>query len=46
MAVGGFVAVVLDNTVAGTREERGLSDWARIAEGDDEFRTILDRLRG
>jgi xanthine/uracil permease len=45
MAVGGFVAVVLDNTVAGTREERGLTAWARIAEGDDEFETFIERLR-
>jgi xanthine/uracil permease len=44
MAVGGLVAFVLDNTVAGTREERGLTDWERIAEGDDEFRTALERF--
>ena len=46
MAVGGLVAFVLDNTVAGSREERGLTDWARIAEGDDEFETFVERLRG
>ena len=45
MAVGGVIAFVLDNTVAGTREERGLLDWERIAEGDDEFQTFLERLR-
>ena len=45
MAVGGAIAFVLDNTVAGTREERGLLDWERIAEGDDEFQTFLERLR-
>ncbi|XP_072562422.1 solute carrier family 23 member 1 [Paramormyrops kingsleyae] len=27
MFVGGFLAFVLDNTVPGTREERGLLDW-------------------
>jgi xanthine/uracil permease len=46
MAVGGFVAFVLDNTVAGTREERGLTDWEDIAEGDEEFQTVVERLRG
>jgi len=45
MAVGGVVALVLDNTVAGTRKERGLTDWARIAEGDEEFETFVERLR-
>lgn len=44
MAVGGFIAFVLDNTVDGSREERGLTDWERIAEGDDEFETFLERL--
>jgi xanthine/uracil permease len=27
MAVGAFVALVLDNTVPGTDEERGLTAW-------------------
>ena len=45
MAVGGLVAFVLDNTIPGTREERGLTDWARLAEDEGEFRSIVDRIR-
>jgi len=29
MAVGAFLALVLDNTIPGTREERGLNAWGR-----------------
>ncbi|PSQ31756.1 xanthine permease [Halobacteriales archaeon SW_6_65_46] len=45
MAVGGVIAFVLDNTVAGTRAERGLLDWEQIAEGEDAFQTFVERLR-
>ena len=45
MAVGGFVAFVLDNTIPGTREERGLADWAQLAEKEGEFDSIVDRIR-
>ncbi|WP_438267778.1 uracil-xanthine permease family protein [Halomarina pelagica] len=44
MAVGGIVAFVLDNTVEGTPEERGLADWARIAESDEDFQSAYDRF--
>lgn len=43
MAVGGIVAFVLDNTVPGTRKERGLADWASITEKDDEFSSAVER---
>ncbi|MCU4717431.1 uracil-xanthine permease family protein [Halapricum hydrolyticum] len=45
MAVGGFIALVLDNTIPGTREERGLTDWARLAEDEGDFDSALDRAR-
>ncbi|PSP76377.1 xanthine permease [Halobacteriales archaeon QS_1_68_20] len=44
MAVGGIIAFVLDNTVEGTREERGLEQWKEIAEDEEEFQSIFDRL--
>ena len=43
MAVGGLAALVLDNTIPGTREERGLAEWNRIAEDDGEFTPFWDR---
>jgi len=46
MAVGGLIAFVLDNTVEGTREERGLEEWEAIAEAEDEFQSVVDRIRG
>ncbi|QSG07537.1 uracil-xanthine permease family protein [Halapricum desulfuricans] len=45
MAVGGIIAFVLDNTVPGTRDERGLTDWERLSEGEDAFDSALDRAR-
>ncbi len=45
MAVGGFIALVLDNTIPGTREERGLTDWAQIAEDEGAFDSAIDRAR-
>jgi len=45
MVVGGIVAFVLDNTIPGTREERGLTAWAELTEDDDEFVSVFDRLR-
>ena len=44
MAVGGLVAFVLDNTIRGTREERGLAQWEHIAEDEDEFQTFFERM--
>ena len=46
MAVGGLAALVLDNTIPGTREERGLAEWERITEDDAEFETFWDRWLG
>ncbi|WP_435182024.1 uracil-xanthine permease family protein [Halorussus sp. AFM4] len=43
MAVGGIVAFFLDNTIPGSREERGLTAWADITEDDSEFRSFWDR---
>ncbi|WP_049947964.1 uracil-xanthine permease family protein [Candidatus Halobonum tyrrellensis] len=37
IAVGGISAFVLDNTIPGTREERGLTAWEEITEDDDAF---------
>jgi xanthine/uracil permease len=44
MAVGGIVAFVLDNTVEGTREERGLEEWEATAESDEDFASAYDRF--
>jgi xanthine/uracil permease len=44
MAVGGLVAFLLDNTIPGTREERGLEAWAAIAEDESEFQSAFDRF--
>ncbi|WP_306057456.1 uracil-xanthine permease family protein [Natronococcus wangiae] len=46
MAVGGLAALLLDNTVPGTREERGLAQWERLAEDDSEFETFWQRWIG
>lgn len=35
MAVGGCVAVILDNTIPGTPEERGLTVWRKMASDKD-----------
>ena len=42
MAVGGLAALVLDNTIPGTREERGLAEWDRITEDESEFDSFWD----
>ncbi|MFC7115054.1 uracil-xanthine permease family protein [Natronoarchaeum sp. GCM10025703] len=46
MAVGGLAALVLDNTIPGTREERGLAEWQRLTEEDAEFETFWQRWTG
>ncbi len=43
MAVGGLVAVVLDNTIPGSDDERGLTVWQAIAEDDEDFQTFFER---
>ncbi|CAG0905978.1 unnamed protein product, partial [Darwinula stevensoni] len=43
MFVGGFIAFVLDNTIPGTAEERGLNKWhPQAKEGEDEDRKGLE----
>ncbi|WP_458206261.1 uracil-xanthine permease family protein [Haladaptatus sp. NG-SE-30] len=44
MAVGGIVAFVLDNTVEGTREERGLEAWEAITEDESDFQSAFERF--
>ncbi|WP_435153585.1 uracil-xanthine permease family protein [Haladaptatus sp. DFWS20] len=44
MAVGGLVAFVLDNTVEGTREERGLEAWEAITEDESDFQSAVERF--
>ncbi|WP_049923861.1 uracil-xanthine permease family protein [Halopiger djelfimassiliensis] len=46
MAVGGLAALILDNTIPGTRRERGLAQWDRLTEDDSEFRTFWERWVG
>ncbi|MDL5360909.1 uracil-xanthine permease family protein [Halalkalicoccus sp. NIPERK01] len=45
MAVGGLVALVLDNTIPGTRRERGLEQWDERTEDDSEFHSAWERFR-
>ncbi|QIB73825.1 xanthine permease [Halogeometricum borinquense] len=44
MAVGGLFAFILDNTIEGTREERGLNEWEDAAESDEDFASAYDRF--
>ncbi|WP_049984277.1 uracil-xanthine permease family protein [Halorubrum sp. BV1] len=44
MAVGGIVAFALDNSIAGTAAERGLTAWEDAAEEDEEFTSAYDRF--
>ncbi|MFD1569939.1 uracil-xanthine permease family protein [Halorubrum laminariae] len=44
MAVGGIVGFFLDNSIAGTAAERGLTAWQEGAEGDEEFTSAYDRF--
>jgi xanthine/uracil permease len=44
IAVGGIAAFVLDNTIPGSRDERGLTAWEEITEDDDAFVPIHERL--
>jgi xanthine/uracil permease len=44
MAVGGLFAFVLDNTIPGTTAERGLDEWERVAERDEDFASAYDRF--
>jgi xanthine/uracil permease len=44
MAVGGLVAFLLDNSIAGTAAERGLTAWEEATEADAEFTSAYDRF--
>jgi xanthine/uracil permease len=46
IAVGGIAAFVLDNTIPGTAEERGLTAWEEITEDDDAFVPYHARFLG
>ncbi|XP_059178848.1 solute carrier family 23 member 1-like [Physella acuta] len=42
MFVGGIMAFILDNTIPGTREERGLLHWNQQAEGSSGDLSVYD----
>lgn len=44
IAVGGIAAFVLDNTIPGTDEERGLTAWEEITEDETAFEPFHERL--
>jgi xanthine/uracil permease len=44
MAVGGLIAFLLDNSIAGTAAERGLTAWEDATEADVEFTSAYDRF--
>jgi len=46
MAVGGIVAIFLDNSIAGTATERGLTAWEEAAEEDADFTSAYERYFG
>jgi xanthine/uracil permease len=46
IAVGGLAAFILDNTIPGTKEERGLTAWEEITEDEDAFVPFHQRVLG
>jgi xanthine/uracil permease len=46
IAVGGIAAFILDNTIPGTDEERGLTAWEEITEDEDAFEPMHERVLG
>jgi hypothetical protein len=44
IAVGGIAAFILDNTIPGTAEERGLTAWEDITEDEDAFTPYHERF--
>ena len=46
IAVGGLAAFVLDNTIPGTADERGLTAWEEITEDEDAFTPFHARYLG
>ena len=46
MFVGGFLGCILDNTIPGTREERGLVKWEnQLTESTDKSDTNRNEMR-
>ena len=43
IAVGGLIGFVLDLTIPGTPESRGLTAWEDLTEDDDDFETVRER---
>ena len=46
IAVGGLLAFILDLTIPGTREGRGLTAWDNLTEDDDEFEPVHEKYLG
>ena len=46
MAVGGIIAIILDNTIPGTDEERGLMAWRQSVsdENGEQFQTASVKI--
>jgi hypothetical protein len=44
IAVGGIAAFILDNTIPGTDEERGLTAWEDITEDGDAFTPLHEEV--
>ncbi|WP_410764975.1 uracil-xanthine permease family protein [Haloferax sp. DFSO60] len=44
MAVGGLFAFIFDNTIEGSRVERGLEEWEEEVEDDSEFISAFERF--
>ncbi|XP_063964543.1 solute carrier family 23 member 1-like [Lytechinus pictus] len=42
MFVGGFFGFLLDNTIPGTKKERGIGAWQRFSGGDEEDDAVND----
>jgi xanthine/uracil permease len=43
MAVGGIIAFLLDNTIEGTAEERGVTELEEMSEDESDFQSFFDR---
>ena len=43
IAVGGIIGFVLDLTIPGTPESRGITAWEGLTEDDDDFETARER---
>ncbi|WP_336037922.1 uracil-xanthine permease family protein [Halobacterium yunchengense] len=44
IAVGGIAAFILDNTIPGSKEERGLTAWEEITEDEDAFEPYHEKF--